>query len=139
MIFTGGFDTGKQGKEWPGDFEIIRHDPPRTWDAVRAVENPATSAPWIRIHLRGRRPLGRRSRLRFDYMLSRGTLRVELADTKTDQTHALAMSDLIVGSWATASLDFKVPGGAQADEIRFLAEKGAKLLVDDVLLYEPGE
>src|SRR5262249_3144952 len=30
ILYTGLFDTGKQGKEWPGDFEIIPHEKPRT-------------------------------------------------------------------------------------------------------------
>ena len=37
ILFTGWFDTGKQGKEWPGDFEIVNHEKPRTWKCARAV------------------------------------------------------------------------------------------------------
>ena len=34
--FTGWFDTGKRGREWPGDFEIVPHDKPLGWFAARA-------------------------------------------------------------------------------------------------------
>ncbi|NIP92380.1 MAG: hypothetical protein GWO24_02435, partial [Akkermansiaceae bacterium] len=36
-IFTGWFDTGVQGKEWPGEFEIVPHEKPRGWDAAKSV------------------------------------------------------------------------------------------------------
>ncbi len=29
LLFTGWFNTGKQGQEWPGDFEIVPHEKPR--------------------------------------------------------------------------------------------------------------
>ena len=52
--FTGWFDTGKQGKEWPGDFEIVEHEKPRTWDAARS--RPSRFG-WheMRVQLRGER------------------------------------------------------------------------------------
>src|SRR5258706_1861709 len=39
LIFTGWFDTGKQGKDyqWPGDLEIVKHDPRRAWKATKSV------------------------------------------------------------------------------------------------------
>ena len=48
-IFTGWFDTGQQGKEWPGDFAIVAHKPPRTWKAARSVLEPKSGRPWLRL------------------------------------------------------------------------------------------
>ncbi len=36
VVFTGWFDTGKQGVEWPGQFEIVPHVPPLKWKAAPA-------------------------------------------------------------------------------------------------------
>src|SRR4029434_2034434 len=87
ILFTGLFDTGKQGKEWPGDFEIVNHEKPRTWKAARSVINPATKEPWIRIHLRGERRVGAATELTFKYHLAGADrLRVELARGKGPST-----------------------------------------------------
>ena len=44
-------------------------------------------------------------------------------------------------TWTETTIDFG-PGnlrpGAQVDELRFLLPRGAEMLVDDVLLFEPG-
>ena len=57
LLFTGWFNTGKQGQEWPGDFEIVPHEKPRTWKAAKSVVNKETGQPWIRLNLRGQRRL----------------------------------------------------------------------------------
>jgi len=48
------------------------------------------------------------------------------------------------GEWAEAFLDFgtssvKPRAGDKVDEIQFLLPRGAELLIDDLLLYEPGK
>jgi inosine-uridine nucleoside N-ribohydrolase len=53
MLFTGWFDTGKQGKEWPGDFDIVPHKAPQKWKAAKSILDPRRDAPWIRLDLRG--------------------------------------------------------------------------------------
>lgn len=40
-IFTGWFDTGKQGVEWPGEFQIVLHEKPWKWDAAKSVSKEA--------------------------------------------------------------------------------------------------
>ena len=40
VVFTAWFDTGKQGKEWPGEFEVINHEKPRTWKCAKSVKGP---------------------------------------------------------------------------------------------------
>jgi len=64
---TAGFDTGRQGKEWPGEFEIVAHEKPQTWKAARAVDGK------LRLDLRGERPLGSDPRLRFQYRVGPAT------------------------------------------------------------------
>jgi inosine-uridine nucleoside N-ribohydrolase len=143
--FTGWFDTGKQGKEWPGDFEIVPSKG-SFWKAARSVPAKEGGAPWIRLHLRGERPLGKRTELFFRYHLSGPTgLRVLLMD-RGKQTHAAELKELKTGRWAEATLSFPRSGDAgkgsvtgRADEIRVLLPKGAELQIDDVLLYEPGD
>jgi hypothetical protein len=141
ILFTGWFDTGQQGagKEWPGDFEIVKHDPPLTWKAAKSVVNAQTGAPWIRVHLRGARPLSPLTSLRFRYRLAGGdALNVLLANAKTGQEWKAPVAALVTGKWAEANVDFQVSQrNVAADELRFLAPKGFELLVDDVLLFEP--
>ena len=137
--FTGLFDTGKQGKEWPGDFEIVPHKPPLTWKAARSVLNADSGGPWIRLHLRGERPLGAATHLRFRYHLSGAdAMRVVLMNRTTRGEHAVELKQLRKETWAETTVEFTGPSkGDRTDEIRFLLPRGAELLLDDVLLYEP--
>jgi len=144
--FTGLFDTGKQGKEWPGTFEIV-DKAGSFWKAARSVEDPKSGTPWIRLHLRGERPLGATTHLFFRYKLSGAeTMRVRLSNRTAKDTHVVELKRLKKGEWAEATVDFTDSGrgdgkprrGDHVDEIHFLLPRGAELLIDDVLLYEPG-
>ncbi|MGH9362420.1 MAG: hypothetical protein ACRD2T_10930, partial [Thermoanaerobaculia bacterium] len=138
VVFTGWFDTGKQGGEWPGDFDIVQHQPPRAWKAARSVARKDTGEPWIRLGLRGERPLAARNRLRFDYRLEGGReLKLVLRNSRTGEEWTAAASGLREGEWAEARLDLDAALGKSADELRFLAPRGSRLSIDDLLLYEP--
>jgi inosine-uridine nucleoside N-ribohydrolase len=141
LLYTGWFDTGKQGKEWPGTFEIVDKQG-SFWKAAKSVDNPDLGGPSIRLHLRGERPCGEATQLFFRYRLSGAeTMRVALVNRTAKTTHTVELKKLKAGEWAEATADFggeKLRAGARVDEIHFLLPKGAELLVDDVLLYEPG-
>jgi purine nucleosidase len=150
ILFAGVFDTGKQGKEWPGTFEIVEKG--YFWKAAKSVDNAESGTPWLRLHLRGERPLGERTRLSFRYRLTGAeALRVRLVNRTARDTHTVELKGLKTGEWAEATADFtadsrrgdgsagKPRAGDKVDEIHFLLPKGAEVLVDDVLLYEPGE
>ena len=139
VLFTGWFDTGKQGVEWPGEFQIVDHDKPRTWKAARSVPGP-DGAEVLRVGLRGSRKVGRETVLRFKYHAT-GTdqVRVELWNRQ-----AVLATKRPVGwrperanAWAEVALDFPQVRTA-VDEIRFVLPKGIRLTIDDLLLYEPG-
>lgn len=143
ILFTGWFDTGKQGKEWPGDFEIVNHDKPRTWKAARSVINPKTKEPWIRLHLRGERRLGAPTELAFKYHLTGAdTMRVELVHAKGQRNWSAGLKNLPRDQWSSATVRFEIPHAdgedELADEIRFLPPAGVTLTVDDVLLFVAG-
>jgi inosine-uridine nucleoside N-ribohydrolase len=148
VLFTGWFDTGRQGQEWPGDFKIVKHEPPRQWKAAQSVVNAQSGSPWIRLYLRGERPLGEKTHLFFRYHLTGAdSMRVMLRNRKVKNSHTIDLKNLPKDKWSEATLDFTTQGqssggkpraGERVDEIQFLLPKGAKLLVDDVLLYEPG-
>jgi hypothetical protein len=132
VIFTGWFDTGRQGAEWPGSFDIVPHQKPRTWKVAKAVPGP-DGVPWVRVGLRGKRPLGAATRVRFRYLLTGA----DALSVKRGGGEAVAVKGPKAGAWAEA--DLQLPGaGGHAEELHFLAPKGAELLIDDVLLYEPG-
>lgn len=142
VLFTGWFDTGKQGKEWPGDFAIVPHKPPRKWKAVRSVLNAERATPWIRLDLRGERTLGTKTHLRFRYHVSGAdAIQVALVNRKKKERHVLDLKEMRKEEWSETTLDFtkQTRVGERVNEIQFLLPKGAELLVDDVLLFEPGE
>ena len=150
ILFTGWFDTGKQGVEWPGDFEIVPHEKPRTWKAARAVALPDSKSRWIRVDLRGPRPLAAQTRLHFHYLV-RGTkeIGIELGLGGVDRRAITKLANAKDGAWAEADLSLTkaagqlqatakaAKGGPAATEIIFRVPADAGLLVDDVLLYEP--
>ena len=107
VLFTGWFDTGKQGGVWPGEFEIVLHAPPLKWKASRSVTDPAGGPPRLRVGLRGDR------RLRLGP--TRLTLRYRL--TSADRFGVeLALKDKVIASaqaaaaekdkWAQTTVEF---------------------------------
>lgn len=109
ILFTGWFDTGEQGREWPGDFEIVPHGAPLTWDAARSVLDSSTERPWIRLDLRGPRRLGETTRLRFRYRIEGGDrIDVELGESESGFRLAGVLRDLETERWRDASLDFRL-------------------------------
>jgi hypothetical protein len=150
IIFTGWFDTGKQGAEWPGTFDIVPHEKPLTWKAAKSVSRPAAERPdgmpvlrqaWIRVGLRGLRPLSKNNAVRFRYRLAASErLDVVLLNSKTGWQHAASVREVKQNEWSEATI--ALPGTAEkpfADELLFLIDARGTLLVDDVLIYEPGE
>jgi hypothetical protein len=141
VIFTGWFDTGIQGKEWPGEFEIVQHEKPLTWDAAKSVPNKTTGTPWVRIGMRGERRLGARNALQLRYRLSTpGELRVAVAHRGDDGINTVAEHTVAkpeAGSWAEMRWSFEAGPDQTATEIQIHAPAGSELLVDDVLLFEP--
>jgi inosine-uridine nucleoside N-ribohydrolase len=174
IVFTGWFDTGRQGAgaEWPGDFEIVPHRPPLTWKAAKAVAAPDGKSQWVRVDLRGPRPLPAAARLRFRYYVSAAkgagekdagvaSLGIELGAEGRERRATAELKDAKRATWAEADVDLapavgmlaaqrKTEGdgpavaggrggtGLLARDIVFRVPAGAELVVDDVLLYEPG-
>lgn len=139
LLYTGWFDTGKQGKEWPGDFEVVNNEKPRTWKAARSVKSPE-GTPWLRLHLRGERLLEGGTELFFRYRAEKADkVEVELFRGKDRKSLGRRTAKLEAGKWAEATVKFEAPAaGETVDEIRFHLPSGAELLLDDVLLYVPG-
>lgn len=140
-IFTGWFDTGRQGKEWPGDFEIVAKDKPLTWKAAKSVPMPKGDKAWLRVSLRGERPVAEATRLRFFYFTKNvDAVDVILVNSKTRTRQACPPAKLEKDRWTELRLavdGFKA--GDKVDELHFVIPKEGELLIDDVLLYEPGK
>ena len=148
IIFTGWFDTGKQGNEWPGDFKIVLHKKPRTWDAAQSVPHPKSKLPWLRIHLRGMRTLSKENELFFKYRaitVGKATMIVKLVNSKNSDEYAVRLCNLNGKDWDEVTMPFtpkkRLPGNRihEVNEIHLLLEKPGVLLIDDLLLYEQGE
>jgi inosine-uridine nucleoside N-ribohydrolase len=138
--FTAWFDSGKQGKEWPGKFEIALNKG-YFWHAAKAVpdEERKTMA-MIRLDLRGPRPLRDKTMLTFRYRVTGAdSIHVTLRDSKAKLSLPVAAEVKQKGKWAEMTVDFLKYTMKQADELFFRVPRTAELLIDDVLLYEPGE
>jgi hypothetical protein len=152
LFFTGLFDTGKQGKEWPGTFEIVKEG--FFWKAARSVAIPAKEQQGMVVDLRGKRPLGEETRLFFRYHLTDGDdIEVSLiTHPKGSSTaHKVVLKGLNKGQWAEATVNFSADAmdqkgkkaspkpGEPAAAVQFWVSTKSLLLVDDLLLYEPGK
>jgi hypothetical protein len=139
VIFTGWFDTGKQGKEWPGEFEIVNHEKPRTWKAAKSVLDK-DGKPRLVVGLRGARRLDAATELAFRYKCQgTGPVTVSLVNAKGDAADTRATFKPTVGEWSEATLKFAPGKGATAEAIAFGLPDKSELLIDDVLLYTPRE
>jgi hypothetical protein len=67
------------------------------------------------------------------------SMQVALVNRKSKEQHILDLKGLRKDGWAETTMDFtkQARAGQRVDEIQFLLPKGAELLVDDLLLYEP--
>ncbi len=143
VVFTGGFDTGKQGQEWPGVFEIVPHKPPLTWKHARSVLAVGTNPPVLTVGLRGERRLDGVTEVTFRYRLTGAdTMRVELHHMKTGWKHAKELRDLRRDDWATTTARFDTAPEAgkpdrTIDHVRFVLPPGSELGLDDLLVYTP--
>jgi hypothetical protein len=138
IIFTGWFDTGEQGKEWPGEFKIVPHEPPRTWDAAASLEADGGAEHFIRVAMRGKRPLSGTMKLRFLYRVSgAGGLEVVMQDGEDGDRWKGMVAVGKEAQWHEAELDFAAKPNQQADEIVFRCL--SPFQIDDILLFEPRE
>jgi hypothetical protein len=89
--------------------------------------------------MRGFRRLSEVNHVRFRYRLTGAKkMSVTLANSQGGRIKA-DLSDLQEGSWQEATAIFKEdPEMPFADEIQFRVAADAELLIDDVLLFEPG-
>jgi hypothetical protein len=148
FVYTGWFDTGKQGAEWPGEFEIVPHEKPLTWKAARAVVD-GTGEVRLQAGFRGARPTGGRTAIRFRYRLTgtpagqdtgganASSLQVGLVHSKDGPIFFRPVREPKYGEWTEAEVE-GTTDGKPADGVIVRAPKGTTLLVDDVLVYEPG-
>jgi hypothetical protein len=137
ILFSGVFDTGKQGEHWPGDFEIVAEGG-NFWRAVRAVPNAETGEPWLRLGLRGQRKLSDKTHVSFRYRLTGGeSLRVRLRNSESGQSETVEAKPPKRGDWAQMTVELSTKDLPSIDEIHILLSKDADLLLDDLLLFEP--
>ena len=141
VLFTGWFDTGKQGQEWPGDFEIVAHEKPRTWKFARSVAG-TDGQQQLRVDFRGPRRLGEATEVTFNYRIIGGDrVRLELVDRRGGVPLSKDLNGLTRDAWSEVTARFELPQSAKdafATEIRLIPPAGAVLEIDNLLLDEPG-
>ncbi len=138
LAFTGVFDTGKQGREWPGTFVIDKNG--YFWRAAQSVPREKKNGNWIRLHLRGPRPVGKKTRLFFRYyLIGDNAIGVKLIGPQGKKTYFRELKNLQTDQWAEVDSQIQGPkSGEYIEEIHLLLPKGATLKVDDLLLYALG-
>jgi len=139
ILFTGIFDTGKQGQHWPGDFVLVP-DAGNFWRAVQSVENPETGKPWIRLGLRGLRRVGPKTAVSFRYQVKGAkAIQVQLLNSKSGEVQTAMATELEPNRWSGKTVEFATTELTAIDELRFILPKDATLLLDDVLIFERAE
>lgn len=132
ILFTGWFDTGKQGKEWPGNFEIEKEG--YFWKAARAVSGSG-GRKQLRISLRGRRPLGKSTKLFFRYR-SEGVKTVAIGAGGSKLDAIVKVGETKKWQERTVDLSRLLAGKRFVEEIVFTIPRSGDLWVDDLLLFE---
>lgn len=142
--FTAWFDTGKQGEEWPGDFVIVAKKGPNGWKAAHSIYDAKEQRHWIRLGLRGPRPLADCTHLRFRYHLTAtGTIRLLLRHSAGKERHEVLLENLKPNGWNEVTVELcpagKLRRGAAVNELHFSVGAECALVIDDVLLFSPGQ
>ena len=105
-------------------------------NAVAYVIDPAAKTPWIRVGLRGRRPVPRRVEVNFRFRVAGGdSVSVEGLDGKRVVRGGTVKA--LRDRWTDATVTLE--GMKALEEVRFRVASGATVGVDDVLVYEPGD
>jgi hypothetical protein len=130
LIFTAWFDTGKQGQEWPGDFEIVPNEKPEKWKSAKSKHG------LIRVSLRGPRPVDEHQ------IAVRFRCRLSGADHFNVHLEGGAWQGVTSTVWANESGWKEVrltllTGFPAADATVFDVADPGVLWIDDLLLYEP--
>ena len=137
IIFTGWFDSGKQGKEWPGTFDIVEHAKPRQWKFARSVKGKDGQSE-LKVSLRGLRDLDQMTELS---LLLRSSIATPIVAAFAQDGQTAPDPQLIDvqkrDEWQPIVVKLKLPLGACADEIRFTGAEGTVFAIDDLLLYRP--
>jgi purine nucleosidase len=139
ILFTGWFDTGKQGKEWPGRFDVVEHTKPREWKFAQSVKNEDGRSV-LSVSLRGERPVNGEFHLTMLLRFSAARkINIQLVRKgkvlETREAHLAAKdSD---EDWRRLSWSFDLPQGSSIDEVRLESADGQTFGIDDLLLYEP--
>jgi purine nucleosidase len=140
ILFTGWFDSGKQGKEWPGSFEIDQKKG-YFWHAAKSVPHPnRKDSAWIKLGLRGERPVGNSTRLFFRYKIEGAeSINIKLSSATFSLASNVAVRPPKENEWSGLTVNFDFPNGEPARDITFTIPAAAHLWIDDLLLYEPGK
>ena len=139
IVFTGGFDTGKQGKEWPGTFEIVEHVAPRKGKFAQAVKQD-DGKQLLSVSLRGERSLGGKAELT---LLLRNVnpepvaLQLRNKGKVVIARHENITANHKTGEWTAVKLQFDLPADSKVDEVRLESTGDNIFGIDDLLLYVP--
>ena len=132
IIFTGWFDTGKQGKEWPGTFDIVEHTKPRQWKFAQSVRGDLV------VSLRGPRAIDPESEITFVMRLPPSDAPIfaiqYLRAGKPIASQPIAPEDF--GEWDRVRLKLNLSKSPTIDEVRISAP-GEPFGIDDLLIYTP--
>ncbi len=137
IVFTAWFDSGKQGKEWPGTFDIVEHAKPRAGKFAQSVKG-TDELSRLDVSLRGERSLDAKVELA---LLLRSSsekpVAVQLLNQGKETAPAQSVAIKQPGEWQAVTLRFDLPKGSKADELRLRSVAGSVFGIDDLLLYTP--
>lgn len=137
IIFTGWFDTGKQGQEWPGKFDIVDHAKPRQWKFAQSVKGDNRHTV-LNVSLRGSRLIDPKSEISFqmripgDYPIFSVQYLHDAKVISSWQPIAPEKSD----QFERVRLKFEFQKPTLIDEVQLTAPR-EPFGIDDLLIYTP--
>jgi purine nucleosidase len=139
IIYTGWFDTGKQGKEWPGEFNVIDHAKPRAWKFAQSKAKEG-GGQVLEISLRGSRRLDATTELMLQLKAATTVpIEVEFVSKTRPKIQLAELKARSANEWGTLTTKINAPQDAEIESIRFTSTGNEPFGIDDLLLYTPGK
>lgn len=135
IFFTGLFDTGKQGKEWPGMFEIVEHAKPKAWKFAQSVPGDGGRS-MMQISLRGERRLVPKTEISMQIRGSQpGMVSLSFRGGEKVVSYGQTIEIKRPDEWQSVTIQIPDDPGPVVDSLHLFSKNIATFGIDDLLIY----
>jgi purine nucleosidase len=137
FFFTGWFDTGKQGNEWPGTFEIVEHAKPKAWKFAQSVSGDGGRS-LMQISLRGERHLVPKTEISLQIRGSQpGAVDLSFRRGEKVVSYGQTIEIKRPDEWQSVTIQIPDDPGPVVDSLHLFSKTIATFGIDDLLIYAP--